>query len=61
MINKQKLTQCYDSWASVYDKNAKQNPFIIKDHPVIIDLLKPNITSETIGLDLGCDTDIFHS
>lgn len=58
MINKEKLTQCYDSWASIYDKNAKQNPVIIKDHPAIIDLLKPDITSQSIGLDLGCGTGI---
>jgi len=58
MVDKQKLKQCYDSWASAYDENAKQNPVIIKDHPVIIDLLKPDLTSKSTGLDLGCGTGI---
>lgn len=58
MINKQKLKQCYNSWASVYDENAKQNSVIIKDHPIIFNLLKPDITAECIGLDLGCGTGI---
>jgi len=58
MINKQKVTQCYNLWASVYNENAKQNPVIIKDRTIIIDLLKSDITPKSIGLDLGCGTGI---
>lgn len=61
MIDKQKLRQCYDSWAPFYDENSQNNPVIIKDHPIIIELLEPGIDSESIGLDLGCGTGILTS
>lgn len=55
-INKKILNQCYSGWASIYNKDAQLNPVIIKDHPIIFELLKPEITPRAVGLDLGCGT-----
>ncbi|OGD57146.1 hypothetical protein A2V71_01795 [Candidatus Berkelbacteria bacterium RBG_13_40_8] len=61
MIDKQKLKQCYNSWAPAYDANAQQNPVVIKDHPIVLDLLKSDINLNSVGLDLGCGTGILTS
>ncbi|MFC1656654.1 class I SAM-dependent DNA methyltransferase [Patescibacteria group bacterium] len=45
----------YLEWASTYDKDAKNNIGIIKDHPIFIKLLKKEVRKDK-GLDLGCGT-----
>lgn len=58
MIDQKQLKKCYNTWALTYDKNARENPVIVKDHPIIIDLLKTMISPKDVGLDLGCGTGI---
>jgi len=57
-INKKNLNRCYSKWSQYYNDNAKRNRAIIKDRPIMVELLKTNINPKSVGLDLGCGTDI---
>mgnify|MGYP001019043362 FL=1 len=58
MINKNKVRECYNAWSDVYDQNSIHNAAIIMDHPIIIKIIEPEISVNSIGLDLGCGTGI---
>lgn len=52
-----KISQCYNDWSQTYDKDSIYNPSIVKNHPIILKLLKTEKNLDT-GLELGCGTGI---